>query len=314
MADRYEHPGMDVKRLRYFLAVCEHGGFSKAAMAIGVSQPALTRHIQVLEQDLGVPLVSRNGRGAAPTQPGRFLLENARAHLEGLDSVGLRVRQIFGQHPVQLVCGICPTVAPLFLKEMQDFVREQLPNLTLSVIEAYSGDIRNLMGSGRLDFALTYHPTEHDSVSSVDLLSERLVVVRNSARQRAESRVNLATLARLQLILPSRVHLLRKIIDAVCGAHGFELMPHVELDSLNAVKLMLDDAKSELATILPYHSVREDECAGRFKVSLIDEPGMVRTVSLVMPAGKQSPYLPPELVEHVRDRASRLKSTLPLLF
>lgn len=313
MAAKPEHHEIDVKRLRYFLAVCDHGGFSKAASAIGLSQPALTRHIQVLEQELGVPLVNRNGRGAAPTRPGQYLLENARAHLEGLDTIGIRLKQMFGQHPLQLACGICPTVAPLFLEEMRSFVRQSLPNLSLSVIEAYSGDLGNLLAGGRLDFALTYHPVDSDHFNSLDLISERLVLVCNPARKLPAGRIDLAMLAGLPLMLPSRVHQLRKIIDTVSQGQGIVLSPKIELDSLNAVKLTLDDAQSDLATILPYHSVREDEQTGRFAVYLIDVPQMVRTISLVHACGNGVSPVPPELVGHLRDRAYRLKSSLPLV-
>jgi DNA-binding transcriptional LysR family regulator len=64
---------IDLKRLRYFVAVCKHGGFSHAAGVIGVAQPALTRQVQLLERQVGLKLITRNGRGVQPTEEGRFL-------------------------------------------------------------------------------------------------------------------------------------------------------------------------------------------------------------------------------------------------
>ncbi len=64
---RIDSTGVDIRRLKYFVAVCDHGGFSRAAGAVGIAQPALTRQMQILEQELGVELFTRNGRNAVPS-------------------------------------------------------------------------------------------------------------------------------------------------------------------------------------------------------------------------------------------------------
>ena len=311
---RIEHPGIDIRRLRYFIAVCDHGGFSKAATAIGVAQPVLTRHVQLLEQELGVALVSRNGRGALPTEQGQFLLENARPHVEGIDELANRLRRNFRQEPLEIALGICPTVAPLFLESLQGFIRINCPHINLSVIEAYSGDLRNLAECGRIDLALTYKPLALDPAAGESLLTEPLVVVRSAARAFGVTKFTLAALARLPLILPSRIHELRKIIDSVCRKRGLRLNPALELDNLKAVKQTLDDQVADLATILPYHAVREEEAGGRFVVYRILDPAMVRTISLVRAPTGTEKRLPEPLIQHIRDHAQYLKSTLGTVF
>jgi DNA-binding transcriptional LysR family regulator len=311
---RTDHQGVDTRRLRYFFAVCDHGGFSKAASAIGVAQPVLTRHVQLLEQELGFPLVSRNGRGAMPTEPGQFLLENARMHLQGLDTAVDRLKRTFKQDPAEMALGICPTVRPLFLEDLQGFVRTNHPNLTLSVIEAYSGDLHNLTECGHIDLALTYHPVGQERVRGIDLLSERLVVVKSAARKLPARSFRLKDVAKLPLILPSQIHQLRKIIDRVCRKRGLRLTPALELDSLMAVKLTLDDPGSDLATILPYHSVLEDTENGRFDVYWIDDKEMVRTISLIRSPAATRKSLPEGLLDHIREHAGQLKATLETVF
>jgi LysR family nitrogen assimilation transcriptional regulator len=311
---RQDRPSVDIRRLRYFLAVCEHGGFSRAAEAIGVAQPALTRHVQQLEHDLGLELVARNGRGALPTEPGRFLLQHAREYIDGLDCLYDRMIETFGRNPGTITIGICPTVSPLFLETIQGFVRNRLPNTSLSVIEAYSGDLTVLMDRGRIDVALTYQPAEKRTGRCIDLLSERLVLVARADRRLPHGNQSLRDIVALPLILPSQIHQLRKIIDRVCEARGIRLVPSLELDSLNAVKQTLDDPQSDYVTILPYHSVVEDERAGRFGVIPVVEPDMVRTVSLVTSSGSDEPNVPDALVQHIRKEAERLKRTLGSVF
>ena len=307
---RLEKPGVDIRRLRYFVAVCDHGGFSKAAPVIGIAQPALTRQVQLLEHELGIELFTRNGRSAVPTEAGAALMTGARLHLESLDLLIGRVQRDFGAGPAHVCLGICPTISPLFLVPLQEALRQSAPSLTLTVIEAYSGDLRNLMACGRLHLALTYSPSDTDGLDVTDLLSEKLVLAGLGSMA---GPLNLQDVARQRLILPSVHHQLRRIIDAVAAARGIPLVPALELDSLTAVKAMLDGTSGDFATILPYHSVAADAAGGRFAIRMIDDPGMVRTIALLRPCSAKHP-LPAILTEVIFSRAEGIRASLQAVF
>ena len=81
------------RRLGYFLAVCEHCGISKAASAIGVAQPALTRQIKLLEQELDVQLFRRSGRSAEPTDAARHLVERIKPHMAAIEQALVEIRE-----------------------------------------------------------------------------------------------------------------------------------------------------------------------------------------------------------------------------
>ncbi len=303
-----EKPGVDTRRLRYFLAVCDHGGFLRAAVAIGVAQPALTRQIQLLEQELGVELVTRNGRNALPSEAGQALLAEARPHLEGLDQLVDRIRRDFADGPIRVSLGICPSITPLFLDRVTENLRQTGTKIDLTVIEAYSGDLRNLMASGGLDLAISYRPAGETTQRAIDLLTERLVLV-TSVPVENPAPVALAEALRERLILPSEIHQLRRIIETVAAARGLTLIPALELDSLGAVKAMLDSPGSGLATILPYHSVCDDAARGRFHLRLIDDPDMIRTIALLQP-GEGGRRIPVGLKDHILARAAEIRATL----
>ena len=307
---RLEKPGVDIRRLRYFVAVCDHGGFSKAAPVIGIAQPALTRQVQLLEHELGIALFTRNGRSAVPTEAGVALMNGARLHLESFELLIERVQRDFGTGPAQVCLGICPTISPLFLAPLQDALRQSAPSLTLTVIEAYSGDLRNLMACGRLQLALTYSPFDKAGLDVTDLLSEKLVLV---GPGQSTANLTLGEVARHRLILPSVHHQLRRIIDAVAAARGTPLVPVLELDSLEAVKAMLDGTSGDFATILPYHSVAQDAAEGRFAIRMIDDPGMVRTIALLRPGSAGHP-LPEILTAAIFDRAKAIRDSLEAVF
>lgn len=303
---RIDRNGVDIRRLRYFLAICAHGGFSRAADVVGVAQPALTRQVQLLEQEIGVPLLTRNGRAAKPTDAGQLLLAEARSHLDSLDLLVERLRRDFSGAVAKVTMGICPTIAPLFLTHVQDLAR-QLPGApSLSVIEAYSGDLRNLMAAGRLDFALSYGTQGAAGVRETPLLSERLVVATRALPPSA--RLKLADLAALRLILPSRIHHLRRIIDTACAARGQTLRPELELDSLSAVRAMLEQG-DDWSTILPYHAVAGDGAGDSFGPVLIDEPDMVRRIALLRP-DNSGPDLQEGLIDGIEARAAEIRKTM----
>ena len=307
---RIDRAGVDMRRLRYFLAVCEHGGFSKAAGAIGIAQPALTRQVQLLKQEIGIELFTRNGRSAVPTEAGQVLMAEARAHLQSLDLLVDRMRRDFAGGPARVSLGICPTIAPLFLDHIHDVLKASPGNPTLSVIEAYSGDLRSLMGAGQLDLALSYSPSDGAGVRTTPLLSERLVV---ASRAVAGGAMSLPDVAAMKLILPSRIHQLRRIIDRVCAAQGLTLTPALELDSLAAVKAMLSGDAGDFATILPYHAVAGDAAQGLFALHFIDDPDMVRTIALLRPAAPVR-GLPEGLADHIVTHAGKIRRTMEAVF
>ena len=303
---------IDLRRLRYFIAVCDHGSISRAASIIGMAQPALTRQIQLLEKETGLSLIHRTGRGAEPSQQGRFLLDRSRAHIESLDTLVRDTRQMFSLPSSQILLGICPTIAPFFLDDLMIFMRENHPNATFSVIEAYSGDLQNLMTCNRLDLALTYRPGT--GVECIELFSERLVLVSGHAPENRAGMVSLAEMSGLRLILPSGIHELRRIIDRVCKQANVQLTPDLELDSLEAVKATLMKKSSHYFTVLPYHSVSSEVENHRLDCRSIDDAAMQRTIAVILAENPRNPQVLHSLLMHIRATSKQLRDRLDTLF
>jgi DNA-binding transcriptional LysR family regulator len=304
---------IDVKRLRYFVAVCQYGGFSHAANVIGVAQPALTRQVQLLEREIGLKLITRNGRGAKPTEEGRFLLARSAEYLDGLDNLYSELKQRFSQMRGQAVVGICPTISPFFLQDLRTYVAANSPDLSLSVVEAYSGDLKNLMNSDRLDLALTYKPSSSLGGRHVELFSERLVLVSGFQPEVPQRSYQLSELERLKLILPSRIHELSLIIDTVTKRKGVLLRPDLELDSLDAVKTFLK-RPLQFFTILPAYCVQEEVETRQFSRYVIEDHDMLRTISIVTPAKSRNQAVTAYLQHHIVERARMIKAQLATVF
>ncbi|WP_137389429.1 LysR family transcriptional regulator [Rhodoligotrophos defluvii] len=284
-----EKAGIDLRRLRYFIAVCEHGGFSRASSSIGIAQPALTRQIKLLEKEIGVSLINRTGRGAEPTDEGRFLLAKSRQHLDGLDDLVRQLRHRSSQLSGQVIVGACPTVAPAFFDGLAAHVRDNHPKLNLALIEAYSDDLCSLTLRGKLDLAVLGREDVPADLAPVDLLSERLVLVFSHSREATRAPIEPSALASTRLILPSRVHRLRRIIDQICARRGVTLSPELELDSLGTLKALAARAVGGYSTILPYQFVRAELQGQQLSFLEINERDLQRTIAAIVPPEPRSP-------------------------
>src|SRR5262245_61796680 len=126
---------MDLRSLRYFLAVVEHGGITPAADALFVSQPSLSQTMRQLETELGVELLDRAGRSAVPTPAGRELAATARQVLAETDAARERVRQVGALEVGRLVVATSSTLAVHPLTPLLAALRRQHPGLEARVLD-----------------------------------------------------------------------------------------------------------------------------------------------------------------------------------
>ncbi len=150
---------MDLKQLEYFVNVVDLGGFSRAGRLLGIAQPAISRQIRSLEVELRQNLLLRNGRGAAPTEAGKRLLEHARGILQQVDRARREVDETKDAPVGHVVVGLPPTVARhLTLPVVREF-RQRYPGGSLSIVEGLSATIHEWLLVGRVDVGVVYNPS-----------------------------------------------------------------------------------------------------------------------------------------------------------
>ena len=129
---------MDLKQLEYFVRVAESGSFTRAAIALDVAQPALSRQVRLLEVELRQILLLRNGRGATPTEAGKLLLAHGRGILYQVESAREELGQVRGSLAGRVAIGLPPTLARVLTVPLTRAFRQQLPNAQLSISEGLS--------------------------------------------------------------------------------------------------------------------------------------------------------------------------------
>ena len=129
---------MDLKQLDYFVRVAELGGFTRAAAALGIAQPALSRQVRLLEVELRQNLLARDGRGAVPTEAGRLLLAHARGILHQVERAREELGRVRGALAGRVAIGLPTSLARLLTVPLTRAFRRQMPDATLSISEGLS--------------------------------------------------------------------------------------------------------------------------------------------------------------------------------
>ncbi|MGE8689898.1 MAG: LysR substrate-binding domain-containing protein [Achromobacter sp.] len=220
---------VDLRLLRYFVAVAEESHLTKAAARLGIRQPPLSQQIRVLEQELGVTLFHRLPRGMELTESGRALLDDARNIIALTEQAVEGVRRVSLGEAGRLTVGFTGSAAfhPFVPSVIRRF-RESAPNVRLVLEESSTGELMEDVSEGRVDVAFirgAYGPDRGVVVETV--LEETMLAAfpadHPAVKGRARKRIALAELADESLILYRR-HSGPGLYDAIitaCGAAGF---------------------------------------------------------------------------------------------
>jgi DNA-binding transcriptional LysR family regulator len=225
---------MDLRQLAALVAVADHGGFSSAAEALHTVQSNVSSHVARLERELGVTLVDR--QGGRLTEEGTLVVARARrvsGELEGVvsDLAALR-HEIVGTTRL----GMIGTTARWLVPRLLASVRERHPRVRLVVVEATSTSLEPRLLAGELDLAVVNFPVPGRELVCEPLFDEDLVLVVPAGHPLAtRSRVAMADLSALELLLPPPGTAFRGELDAAAAAAGILLTPWAEVDGLRLI-------------------------------------------------------------------------------
>lgn len=296
---------MDLKQLRAVVTVAETGSVTRASQLLHMVQPAVSRQISSLEDELGVPLFDRTRQGMRPTQAGAALVARARRILTEVERAHAEVRPTRGEVTGIATVGILGSVERLLAGPLVDVVRRKHPGIELHLAAAYSGHLQQWLDDGDLDLALLYNLTTTQSVRVLPILRDRLwAVAPRDAGLSADVPVDLAVLLAQPFVMPiAGQHGIRLLLDE--ARLGCEVEPPVVAQANSmALQTLLVEAGHGW-TILPAAGLAHDVAAGRLSAAPIQNPEIVRTVGLGLPrTGKTAPaveVVATELLVLIRD-------------
>jgi DNA-binding transcriptional LysR family regulator len=225
---------MDIKELRSFCMVAKLGSFSKASQALDLGQPAVTKHVQRLEQEVGRSLFERGARPLRLTAAGTNLLRMAEPLVEGLETLVQR-GPLAAASPVAVGVphGFIGNVLPQALRDL----RRQSPGARVRVLSGTKEEIYELVQTGNVDFAIAPDPGPSRSFEFTPLFpSERVLLVPRGHPLAKKPPKSLQDIARYPLILPRFQTQTRALLESEFRRLGVSYDIAVELDSIELIE------------------------------------------------------------------------------
>ena len=230
---------MDFDSLALFLAVAEHGSFTRAAIQRGMTQPTISKRIQLLEVELGAALFYRHGRGVRPTDAGLRLAEVARSLFAQLSAVKEELADAGQQLRGSVTLGLPPSLGASLSVPLAWRFQQQFPLAKLRIIQAFSGSLLELLDVGKMDLAVLYDARLSPTMLVTPLLRETLYLIERVGDVGQDKPANIAELGRGPFVLSNSSNGLRRVIDAAASLANLQIDVSVEIDSLIVLKRMV---------------------------------------------------------------------------
>lgn len=242
---------MNLRDLRYLVAVADIGHFGRAAEACYVSQPTLSTQIRKLERDLGVELIERNPRQLVLTDAGRQIVAKARSVIAEADEIERIAERARDPEGGTLRVGLFPTLAPYLLPHIVPALHREFPKLELLLVEEKTDEVLTRMRDGRLDVGLLALPVTDTHFHAEPLFVEDFVLAVPADHPLAGSfePVPTSVLATEPVLLLEEGHCLRDQALSVCQLAGGRERAGFRATSLETLRQMV--ASGVGITLLP---------------------------------------------------------------
>jgi LysR family transcriptional regulator, nitrogen assimilation regulatory protein len=277
---------MDLTRLQYFAAVAEAGSFSRAAAALHLTQPTLSRQVQLLESELGQRLLERHGRGVVPTESGTALLGHARTIHEAAQRARTDMLERQRNPRGRLTIALPPRVAHVIAPDLVERFHAHYPQAGITVMEGLSLRLREWLVAGRADLAILFDPAPSPQITEEVLVREPLVLV---SKRPLPARLRLAEVVQHRLVMPSAPHALRRLRDEHARPRGHQLQVVAEVDSVQTVLSLVERGVAD--SVLPASVPRQSGRSGALYVAAIHAPVIRNKLALGIPTARAATRL-----------------------
>lgn len=285
---------LDLRRLRYIVAIADHGSISAAARILNLAQPALTYHLSAIEGQLGQQLFERQSTGVVPTTLGLIFVDHARLILNAAKVAEDDIRRHIASgnavsKPFRL--AIIPSLAGFMSSRIIDMFSAKFPRRTLHLIDARTAFAQELLETGKADAAVSL--TVSLDKDDLFLAWERLCVIARDGSEDANQPIPFAKAAKLNLLLPGRGNPLRGFLEAQAAREGIVLNVAMEIDGYEPRRGVVLSGHG--ATIVGLMSFNDEAARRGLSVRPIVEPELIRPIVLKLRRG-----IEPTMAEEIR--------------
>lgn len=295
---------MDLKQLGYFVRVAELGSFTRASIALNIAQPALSRQVRLLEVELRQGLLVRNGRGVTVTEAGKVLLEHSRGVLHQIERLREELSRARGALSGRVVVGIPPSLSKVLTVPLIREFRQRMPEAALSITEGLSVTMMESLVSGRLDIALLYDVPPSPDIDLMPLFDDELFLVRRKSDTGEPATIGLADLASQPLVIPSRPHAIRMLVETELRKLGLHPRISLEIDGIAAILDLVADGAG--CAVLSEHAVLTAPKPALYSTRRVVEPGLQSRLSLAVSSRRPTTGTQQAMLELLKEIVPKL--------
>ncbi|MBO0655802.1 transcriptional regulator CynR [Streptomyces triculaminicus] len=273
---------LELRHLRYLLAVADHANFTRAAEELHISQPTLSQQIKQLERTVGAQLLDRTGRTVRLTDAGETYAQHARRALRDLAAAERAVVDLADLSRGHLRLALTPTFTAYLIGPLTAELHARHPGITLEVRETTQDRVEAGLLADDFDLGIAFHGPHAPGIAATGLFTETLGLVTGAHRPGTDRQDPLPVqdLAERHLALLSGDFATRGHIDAYFAAHG--VRPHIAVEANSIQALTEIVRRTPLATVLP-DAITDDH--PHLSPVPLDPPLPTRTVTLLRREG-----------------------------
>lgn len=300
---------MDFRQLRYFIQVVELSSITAAAERLNIAQPALSRVVKALEEELSVALLRRHGRGVMPTEEGIRLARRAKAILEDVEDMAGDISGNRAPISGTVTLGLPPTVSEILATHLIERTLTEFPDVKLRIISGFSGHVQDWLLRGKIDLGVAYEGQKPPSIKARPIIIEQLFLIQAAQTDGARDGVPIPMRDALQnpLILPNPEHGLRGRIEAIAWDEEIDLNVVLEIDILPTMLAFVERGLG--STILPLVSVINQVRDGRLIARPIVRRTIDRTLVLMTPLNRPGSRLTVSFAEFITAEVHAMVAT-----
>jgi LysR family hydrogen peroxide-inducible transcriptional activator len=268
---------MELDQLRYFLRVAKRGNFTRASEDLLISQPALSRSIQKLEEELGQPVFERKTRSVSLTEAGTLLQSRAQQVLSIIEDTKAEITDDGESGRIRV--GAIPTIAPYFLPEVLQRFSTEFPKASLIVQENTTDVLLKSCTQGEIDLAIVALPVPAKYLEVEELFQEELLLVLPPDHPLADkSKIRISDVEPFPFVLLDEAHCLSDNIVTFCRQRSFQPVAVERTSQLTMVQELV--SLSHGVSMIPAMAQRRDQSDRRVYRSLAN-PKPMRTIAVV---------------------------------
>jgi LysR family transcriptional regulator, nitrogen assimilation regulatory protein len=267
------------------MTVADTGNVTRAATLLNLVQPAVTRQLRLLEEDLEIALFQRERHGMVLTEAGKALLVYARRAMLELDRARAEIASSGDSIAGLVTVGLLPSTCEMISSRLVGAVAAAYPAIRMRIAMGYAGDLQQWLETGDIDVAVLYGVERESHIQATPLLEEPLWVVGStSARLRRHKPVGLASLSGKPMILPSGPRGIRTLVDHACTMANVELTIVAETNAMSIQKSLVLGGHG--FTILPPIAFADELASKRLTAAPLIDPRISRTIVVALPVNR----------------------------